>query len=64
MPRNQTKEISKAIEILNRKREPLLKAINAKDFSLDDAESLVAVFTVQGLNKATADLEQMRAQYV
>lgn len=63
MSHKQTAEISKAITILNRKRQSLLKITNAKDFTLDDAQSLAVCFTLQGLNIASAQLEQMRSRY-
>ena len=63
MSRNQAAEISKAITILNRKRQSLLKITNAKDFTLDDAQSMAVCFTLQGLNIAAAQLEQMRSRY-
>lgn len=55
----QNQDITKAISLLNRQREPLLRIVNsATDY--DGLKYLAASAKLQGLNLATRQLENMR----
>lgn len=58
------KQISRAIEILNRKRQPLLRKINSNNFHIINAQDWAVEAQLRGLNIVTHDLEETRARYL
>lgn len=62
---NRTAEqISKAIEVLNRQRNPLLRIVNAPKFELASPRAWAVSYQLQGLNIAARHLEETRVRYL